>query len=868
MMRGVDHVAIIMTTCTGLYLSSLPDCAADAKSVSVGSSEATMTLSADGDLRTYDLHTTAPLRDNVPPTQRVTITEAASHANIRTGNVLFDGLYAMANAEALANSVAQISDLSYENGSPIKIDAFQTGELWKYVWTRDLSYSLYLSLAGFDPARARDSLLFKASGLKANVAGGFQSQIIQDTGSGGSYPVSTDRVVWAMGADKTLDYLSPKDRDAFLQQAYPILCNTIEQDRQLVFDPADGLYRGEQSFLDWREQTYPGWTKANVLPIAMSKALSVNACNYFLLKTAAKYSALLNRPAEQAKYSAWADDLKTAINRHLYDAKTGLYRTVLFSEDGSTSTPVDRYDLLGESLAILFGIADQTQAESIIANYPVGPYGPPVVWPQEKSVQIYHNQAIWPFVTAYWIKAAQKAGHVNAVDAGIQSLEHAAALNLSNMENLDFVSGRAMSNDGARKGPPINSRRQLWSVAAYLSMVQDTVFGMDVSADGIRFQPFITAKLRNENFDSTDTIELKNFVYQGTQNHVSVHLPTVGSITEGICEVDRVELNGKPVANNFVKADQLLPANSWNIYMKAPHAAIADAPLRVVDVTKDRNICGPLQPTWQNGPFGGLAVENGHIALNFNEDGSEDVTFNIYRDGELCAQGVKGTKWIDPNSDDYQTAVHSYAVAAVDSASGNVSHLSPVRALRTEGQKQVITAKDLQSKGGNLVANDHYENWGAPFDEIVTKSIQVKQPGKYLIRVQFANGSGPINTGLTCAVKKLQVLKAGSQDPVATGYIIMPQSGDWKRWDMSSSVAAVLNPGEQYTIRLSEDSASRNMSYMKNNEQYTAGVGGGDKSSNYANISSIYVLYSSSLKSPDKALNLGSIQKPASPAGN
>jgi hypothetical protein len=150
----------------------------------------------------------------------------------------------------------------------------------------------------------------------------------------------------------------------------------------------------------------------------------------------------------------------------------------------------------------------------------------------------------------------------------------------------------------------------------------------------------------------------------------------------------------------------------------------------------------------------------------------------------------------------------------------------------------------------------------------VTKSIQVKQPGKYLIRVQFANGSGPINTGLTCAVKKLQVLKAGSQDPVATGYIIMPQSGDWKRWDMSSSVAAVLNPGEQYTIRLSEDSASRNMSYMKNNEQYTAGVGGGDKSSNYANISSIYVLYSSSLKSPDKALNLGSIQKPASPAGN
>jgi hypothetical protein len=170
---------------------------------------------------------------------------------------------------------------------------------------------------------------------------------------------------------------------------------------------------------------------------------------------------------------------------------------------------VDRYDLLGESLGILFGIADQAQAESIITNYPVGPFGPPVVWPQEKSVPIYHNQAIWPFVTAYWIKAAQKAKVVSTVDAGIQSLKQAAALNLSNMENCDFVTGLALSSDALRKEPAINSRRQLWSVAAYLSMVQDTVFGLDTTGDGIRFQPFITAKLRNDTFGSTDVIELK-----------------------------------------------------------------------------------------------------------------------------------------------------------------------------------------------------------------------------------------------------------------------------------------------------------------------------------------------------------------------
>ena len=61
--------------------------------------------------------------------------------------------------------------------------------------------------------------------------------------------------------------------------------------------PADGLYRGEQSFLDWREQTYPGWTKDNVLPIAMSKALSVNAADIFCCTTAAEYARRLGQSA-------------------------------------------------------------------------------------------------------------------------------------------------------------------------------------------------------------------------------------------------------------------------------------------------------------------------------------------------------------------------------------------------------------------------------------------------------------------------------------------------------------------------------------------------------------------------------------------
>ena len=124
--------------------------------------------------------------------------------------------------------------------------------------------------------------------------------------------------------------------------------------------------------------------------------------------------------ADQKRYAAWAAELKASINERFFDPKAGLYSTCLLS-DGVYEIPVRRYDLLGESLAILFGIADQPRAEGILKHYPVGPHGPSVVWPQERSVPIYHNQAIWPFVTAYWTKAARQANNSDAVDQGIRS---------------------------------------------------------------------------------------------------------------------------------------------------------------------------------------------------------------------------------------------------------------------------------------------------------------------------------------------------------------------------------------------------------------------------------------------------------------
>ncbi|MFP5391091.1 MAG: esterase, partial [Gammaproteobacteria bacterium] len=210
---------------------------------------------AQAPLRTYVHSTTLQLRD--PGAQHARYQERADLPRVRSGSLAFDALFALALDEMRADSVREIRDGNYNGGAAIACDCFETGEKWHYVWTRDLSYAADLGLALLDPVRVMHSLDFKLSGYrkgvtKAAVVPGSADglQIIQDTGSGGSWPVSTDRVSWAFGAEHALRTLPAAERTAFAPRALKALSNTIEIDRVAAFDPASGLYTGEQSFLD------------------------------------------------------------------------------------------------------------------------------------------------------------------------------------------------------------------------------------------------------------------------------------------------------------------------------------------------------------------------------------------------------------------------------------------------------------------------------------------------------------------------------------------------------------------------------------------------------------------------------------------
>ena len=86
-----------------------------------------------------------------------------------------------------------------------------------------------------DPERTRNSLQFKLSAPKA----GGPLQIVQDTGTGGSWPVSSDRASWALGAREVLAYLDGSARTAFRDQALEAMAETIRIDRNQITSLAD-----------------------------------------------------------------------------------------------------------------------------------------------------------------------------------------------------------------------------------------------------------------------------------------------------------------------------------------------------------------------------------------------------------------------------------------------------------------------------------------------------------------------------------------------------------------------------------------------------------------------------------------------------
>ncbi len=728
--------------------------------------------------RTYHLSTDHPQRDGGP--QQVTVVELPGQPVLRSGHDVLDALFALAVQEARENSVSEVTDFAFADGAPVACDCFRTGELWPWVWTRDTAYAVDLGLAWLDPARAAASLRFKLSEAKPGT-GTLGPVVVQDTGSGGSWPVSTDRVVWALGAVALLNWLDGPERDAFRDEAYEALANTVEQDLAWAVDPDDGLLRGETSFLDWREQTYAPWTATDTARIAETKALSTNVGSLVALRALRDWATERGEVAAAARWADLADALEPAI-RDGFAIPEGL---ASFTGGPLDPGPVRSRDWLGTSLAVLHAGG----GAELVSGWPHGPLGPPVTWPQRPEAPVYHNRSQWPFVTAYGLRAARHVGNDLVVERAFEALARGAALNLSNMENFEWATLSPHETT-------VNSRRQLWSVAAFLAAVTDGLFGLRGGAQ-LTFDPLVPAGIRDR-WLVADEVVLHRFPWRGRAIDVHLALPSAPGPLVGTGETwegDAVTITLGPTASA---------------------GAVADAV-----VGED---LAPATPTI-------TSVAGGRVAFTASHP------VDVLRDGVVVATGVSGAEWVDltPAGD----AAPCYTLEAVDGF-GNRSHRAAPACDWGPERVQALSTWALSGGGTWSEANGrpHLMDWGAPGDvlEVWTRPWHT---GAHRIQVVYANGANAVNTGITAGHKRVVVREAATGAVVADRAVVLPHTGGWDVWRDSTSIPVGLDASTTYVIELSD---APNMSELEAHRIYTGGPGGGAAPYGFVDVAEVKLL--------------------------
>lgn len=660
-----------------------------------------------------------------------------------TASAMFNGLFAMAQDDLKQDSVSAIRDDAFDHGQPIPCTCFETGEKWPYVWTRDLSYSVDLGLWRLDPERSRNGLSFKLSEMR-DAAQPQGLYVMQDTGSGGSWPISTDRVVWFQAAQHLLD-----DK-AFADKVYRALSDTLAQDRQYTFDPDFGLYRGETSFLDWREQTYPAWTADNVAFIAQSYALSTNVLHYQALRLASQLAGAHGETAKAEGFAKQAASLKAAINARFWREDRGMYMSYI----GGNGTPFDTYDLLGTSLAITSGVAEGDRAREALANYPVWPAGSPVIWPERSDQPIYHNRAIWPFVSAYALRAARAVNDPARIEHELRSIMRGAALSGSNMENYELVTQSTHVDDGKLSGPVVDSPRQLWSVAAYLDMVTEGVFGL--TQDG-HVDPRLPVSLVPTLFGDRDSISLQ-------LPDRSITLVRPRNLHGNLLVAGKIRQHGSDIVVTLKTKDVPVTALLTDAPMYAPAA--------------------PAAPTVSADNKGWRVQVDGKVVL--------------YADGQRVGD-IDGSTYIA------QGGKPPCVSATIKRKDGLESLHSPI-----------VCAGDPTE-----LSDDWPRAWVAP------------GAGRYRVALRYENNHGPVNTGVTAAVKMLVMDCAGT--PSQRVPIVMPHSLGQQ---FSTYGIVTVKAGASCRFDLQQ---GFNMSDLSHFAHYTSGKGGIDGPLNDARIDDLLI---------------------------
>lgn len=652
--------------------------------------------------------------------------DLSKYPKYESNQILLDAIYNL-SLEEIEKNIAPDS-------------TFNTGAKWTGVWTRDISYSIILALAITNPEISKKSLLKKVK----------QGKIVQDTGTGGSWPVSSDRMIWSTAAWEL--YKSTGDMD-WLRKVYFIIKNSTEDDLNVVWDYQKYLFKGESSFLDWREQSYPKWMEP--ADIYNSYSLSTQAVHYQSLQVLMKMGNVLGKDVQ--KYEDISQALKRSINEELWLPEKKYFGQYLYGRKNQTLS--DKSETLGEALMVIWDITNEQRQDELIANTPVTKFGAPCFYPQIPNIPAYHNEAIWPFVQAYWNWASTKTHNVESVQWGIANMFRSSALFLTNKENL-------LIKNGDFKGTEINSDRQLWSVAGSLSTFYRILIGMNYTADHLEFKPLIPREYKGKQ-------SIKGLRYQNAVLDIDIY--GFGD------QVSYYSLDGKYYQNAIVPKGM---EGKHKIEIRMNNQLPVKSKINLVD-----NAVSPETTS--------LRFSENQLFWEKKESANH---YHVYKNGQLLLE----------TEDTYMSEVSITEPAEfqiqTDDDKGNLSFYSEPLYIYNSDFERIIEAEDYNS---NIKTT--YVELNKKQNREFYFNIRIPNEGKYYIDFLYANGNGPINTDNKCAIRSFWV----NND--YTGCVIFPQRGEnnWDDYGYSNSFSIDLKNRNNF-FKISFEEFNKNMNQEVN----------------------------------------------------
>ncbi|MEO8711500.1 MAG: hypothetical protein ABI405_05220, partial [Parafilimonas sp.] len=573
--------------------------------------------------------------------------------------------------------------------------------------------------------------------------------IIQDTGTGGAYPCSTDRMIWAVAAWEV--YKATGD-EAWLKKAYIIIKNSIDDDVQVAYDSTTGLVRGESSFLDWREQTYPKWMQP--ADIFESECLGTNAVHYEANVVLAKMALLLNDKIVAAKHEALATQIKNGINKYLWMPDKGYYAQYLYGRNYKTISP--RAETLGEALCIIFNIADEAKQKEIIEKIPVTDFGTTCIYPEIPDIPPYHNNAIWPFVQTFFTWAAVKAGNEKAVIKSIADIYRPAAMFLTNKENM-------VAENGDFAGTQINSSNMLWSLSGNISLVHKVLFGIKFEDSSLRFHPFVPDVFQGER-------TLDNFKYR----HAILNIKMTG-FGNNIAEF---MVDGKATSDHTIPSTL---TGTHNIEIELTGKKFNDDNIN-------------LQPVYFSPVTPEVSFKNNMLTWQPIKDA---ILYKVLQNGKIISSNN------NTSFDIVKDLPAEYQVIAIDKKNVASFASEPI-IVGDEKYMTTYEAENFASKSDSFFkgfSGEGFVETSTTLNRKISFNINVDHDGLYSINFRYANGNGPTNTENKCAARTLNV------DDIKAGTIVLPQRGknEWSNWGYSNSVKIFLTKGRHIISLIFED---------------------------------------------------------------